>query len=101
MPGTLDLDYRKHNRMKISVEISMYPLDADYEPPILDFLARLNAHNEVDVHTNSMSTQLFGEYQSVMEALSEAMELTFQQDRKVAMVFKCINVDLSAPYVAK
>ena len=30
--------------MKIAVDISLYPLDADYVPPIKDFIERLNCH---------------------------------------------------------
>ena len=29
--------------MRIAVEISLYPLDADYVPPIKDFIERLTA----------------------------------------------------------
>ena len=86
--------------MKVSVEISMYPLDENYIPPILDFIAQLNAFPAIKVKTNSMSTQVFGEYDAVMDALKEAMRHTFSEDRKVSMVMKVINSDLDYEYGA-
>ncbi len=41
--------------MRIAVEISLYPLDADYVPPIKDFIARLNRHADLRVETNAIS----------------------------------------------
>ena len=46
--------------MDIAVELSLYPLNADYIPPIKDFIDRLNAHSQLKVVTNSLSTQGFG-----------------------------------------
>ena len=40
--------------MKTTVELSKYPLNADYEPPILDFIGRLNAHSNITVKTNAI-----------------------------------------------
>ena len=34
--------------MRTAVEISLYPLDADYVPPIKDFIERLNAYPDLD-----------------------------------------------------
>ena len=84
--------------MKISVEISMYPLDANFIPPILAFIERLNGYDQVKVKTNSMSTQVFGEYDSVMAAINGAMRATFAEVPKVSMVMKFINTDLDYDY---
>ena len=45
--------------MNLVAEISMYPLQSDYIPPIDDFLAQLNAERSVEVKTNRMTTQLY------------------------------------------
>ena len=84
--------------MKISVEISMYPLDANYVPPILEFLEKLNSFPNIKVKTNSMSTQIFGEYDAVMDALKDAIRPSFSQERKVSMVIKVLNADLDYVY---
>ena len=55
--------------MKVAVDISLYPLDADFIPPIKDVIDRLNAREGLEVWTNAMSTQLVGEFDTVMDAL--------------------------------
>jgi uncharacterized protein YqgV (UPF0045/DUF77 family) len=64
--------------MDIGVEISLYPLRADFIPSITEFLERLRAHRTLRVMTNSMSTQLFGSYEEVMEALRSELLTTFE-----------------------
>jgi uncharacterized protein YqgV (UPF0045/DUF77 family) len=64
--------------MDIGVEISLYPLRADFVPAIREFLERLGAHAGLRVVTNSMSTQLFGSYEEVMETLRRELRTTFE-----------------------
>lgn len=59
--------------MDIGVEVSLYPLKADYIPAVHDFLGRLAAHPGLKVVTNSMSTQVFGGFDAVMEALRASL----------------------------
>jgi uncharacterized protein YqgV (UPF0045/DUF77 family) len=59
--------------MDIGVDISLYPLKADYVPAVHDFLGRLSARPGLKVVTNSMSTQVFGGFDEVMEALRAAL----------------------------
>lgn len=84
--------------MKVSVEISMYPLDANYIPPIQSFIDHLNKLDGIKVKTNSMSTQVFGHYDAVMDALRVTMKKPFMEDRKISMVLKIINSDLDYEY---
>ena len=64
--------------MDIGVEISLYPLKADYIPSIHRFLEDLNAHQGLRVVTNSMSTQVFGGFEQVMAALRTALAQSFE-----------------------
>jgi uncharacterized protein YqgV (UPF0045/DUF77 family) len=64
--------------MDIGVEISLYPLRTDFVPSITEFLERLREHRTLRVTTNSMSTQLFGSYEEVMEALRRELRTTFE-----------------------
>lgn len=80
--------------MKISVEISKYPLSADYIPAIQGFIDRLNTHKSITVITNTMSTQVFGEFDDVMLAIKSEMKTSFELDLKQVMVMKFINSDL-------
>ena len=59
--------------MQVSVDISLYPLHQDYIPQIDAFIALLNQEPDVQVVTNALSTQLYGEYETVMELLAKAM----------------------------
>jgi uncharacterized protein YqgV (UPF0045/DUF77 family) len=64
--------------MDIGVEISLYPLKADFVPAIRDFLERLNGDTRLKVVTNSMSTQVFGAYEDVMQTLQRELRTTFE-----------------------
>jgi uncharacterized protein YqgV (UPF0045/DUF77 family) len=75
--------------MDIGVEISLYPLRAEFVPAISEFLARLGTHAQLRVETNSMSTQLFGPYDAVMQTLRQELRTTFERlkDRSEKAVF--------------
>lgn len=77
--------------MQIGVEISLYPLDADYIPPIRDFIARLNAESRLRIVTNAMSTQVFGDYEVVMPLLHAEMRRTFGANAKSVFVMKVLG----------
>jgi uncharacterized protein YqgV (UPF0045/DUF77 family) len=83
--------------MDIAVEISMYPLDAQYIPPIKDFIDRLNAGgSSIKVVTNSLSTQVFGRYDEVLGALTRELRATFESNDKAVFVMKVIG-PMAAP----
>ena len=63
--------------MDIGVEISLYPLKADYVPVIHQFLERLNRASRLRVVTSSMSTQIFGPFEAVMQLLRDELRGTF------------------------
>ena len=81
--------------MQVSVEISLYPLDQNYIPPIQEFIDRLNTYTELKVVENTMSTQVYGEYAKVLEILNSEMQRTHQHTPKAAFVMKVLNGDLS------
>ena len=81
--------------MKASIEISMYPLDANYGTPILKFIKRLRQHKGLTEKTNNMSTQVFGDYDLVMTVLTQEMKQSFTEEKTVVMVMKVVNMDLS------
>ena len=80
--------------MKISVEISMYPLNEDFGQPILNFIKKIKSNQNLSVKTNSMSTQIFGDYEEVMNTLKNEMEPVFAEKMKTVMVMKIVNADL-------
>jgi uncharacterized protein YqgV (UPF0045/DUF77 family) len=82
--------------MEIGVEISLYPLNADFIPPIQDFIDRLNLGKRLKVVTNSMSTQVFGEYDAVFGVLVPEIRTTFENNAKAVFVMKVLG-PLSPP----
>lgn len=81
--------------MNASVEISMYPLLPDYGISILKFIAKLKEHSGLRVKSNTMSTQIFGEYDYLMGVLNREMKAALQSEDAVVMVLKIVNLDLS------
>ena len=77
--------------MKTTVEVSNYPLNADYEPPILDFIGRVKANENIIVKTNATSTHIVGEYDDVMEILQKEIKDSFKKYGKAIFVMKVLN----------
>lgn len=80
--------------MQLSIEISKYPLTSDYIQPIKGFIAELNNEPGLTVLTNTMSTQVFGEYDTVMAALQRCIRWSFERYGKVIFVVKFLHGDL-------
>lgn len=83
--------------MTVSLEISLYPLTHDYEPPIIAFIEQLHGVPGIDVATNHLSTQLTGDYDQIMELLTEAMRPTLSKPTKCSFVIKVLNVAIKIP----
>ena len=77
--------------MRTAVEISLYPLDANFIPPIQDFIDRLNAYQELQVITNAMSTQISGEHVRLFEILSIETANTFALAGRKVFVMKILG----------
>lgn len=79
--------------MDIAVEISMYPLSQEYLAPIQHFIDRLHANERLVVQTNTMSTQVLGEYDEVWNALREAVRISLEAGPKAVFVMKFLPRD--------
>jgi uncharacterized protein YqgV (UPF0045/DUF77 family) len=77
--------------MRTMIEISLYPLDAEFIPPIKDFLDRLNTYREIEVITNAMSTQIAGEHARVFEILGIETAKTFAEAGRKVFVMKVLG----------
>ena len=65
--------------MKLTAEISLYPMRPDFVPPIRDFIDLLNGHDGLRVTTYPTSTVVVGEFDRVMTILAEAMEESYRR----------------------
>jgi len=77
--------------MRVAVDISLYPLDTEIIPPILDVIRRLNEYDNMDIVTNPMSTQIRGEFEEVMAALQSEIRTTFENLPKAVFAIKILN----------
>ena len=80
--------------MKITVAISMYPLDADYKPAIKQFIRNLREYPNLTLVTNQMSTHINGEFDPVMTAINACIKQSMQQENKVVFVTRYLSADL-------
>ena len=69
--------------MKTTIEISNYPLNADYIPPIQDFIDRINTHANITVKVNATSTHIVGEIDEVMPILQQEIKTSFEKYGKM------------------
>ena len=79
--------------MPVSVDISLYPLKENFIAPIDDFIASLQKYENIEVRTNSISTQLFGEYDVIMDILKKEISKTFDIEKNVVLNVKIVNGD--------
>ena len=79
--------------MLVSVDISLYPLKESFIPPVDNFIASLKKYKDIEVRVNNMSTQIFGEYDIVMDILKKEINNTFHSEENVVLNIKVVNGD--------
>ncbi len=77
--------------MEISVDISMYPLQKEFETPILAFISALEKESSVEVVRNELSTQVHGNYKVIMALLEKEMFSVFTEIPDSIFVMKFIG----------
>ena len=77
--------------MEISVDISMYPLQKDFEAPILAFIEMLEVEECVEVVRNELSTQVHGDYKVIMALLEKEMFSVFTEIPDSIFVLKFVG----------
>ncbi|MBK8506877.1 MAG: thiamine-binding protein [Saprospiraceae bacterium] len=85
--------------MQITVEISFYPLHQSFGSQILEFVRYLQGHSELEVKTNSMSTQISGDFDTVMERVTSALKQGFSSEIKTVAVMKIFNEGLQLEWL--
>jgi uncharacterized protein YqgV (UPF0045/DUF77 family) len=79
--------------VKITAELSLYPLKNNYEEYIFTFIESLRSYPSVDVVTHSVSTFVKGQRKDVFDAIEMAMASVSDVDT-FSLVMKIINRDL-------
>ena len=78
--------------MKSSIELTMSPLQGDYEEHIIKFIKKLR-DSEFKVLENPLSTQIYGDFKPMMHFLSEAMEESMRETQAVLFYIKVVKTD--------
>ena len=81
--------------MKISVELTLMPLQHNFEAPISRFIKRLR-DSKFTVLENPMSTQIYGEYHELMQYLTEEIKISFEQQKNTVLNLKIVTSDRSS-----
>ena len=79
--------------MQVSIEISLYPLNKNFISPINNFINYPDNYDNIEVHINNMSTQLFGEFVDLIKVLKVEMEKTFKNQINSVFNLKIVNGD--------
>ncbi len=78
--------------MEVGVELSFYPLQREeFLEPIRALIERLNAQQGVRVVSNSMSTQLYGEYGLVMQILTRELRAALASRWRSVVMLKLVG----------
>tara|TARA_B100000925_G_scaffold287195_1_gene266096 strand:- start:1861 stop:2121 length:261 start_codon:yes stop_codon:yes gene_type:complete len=80
--------------MKISVELTLAPLDNQYKAIIRDFIISLRKA-EYNVIETPLSTQIYGDYLPLMNDLTKVIENTFLNSNSIILNIKIIKGDRS------
>lgn len=80
--------------MQISVELALTPLQDDFGAPIRGFIKDLR-RSGFTVLENPLSTHVYGDYDKLMEFLTEEIKETFQNLDHVLITMKIVKSDRS------
>ena len=80
--------------MKISVELTLTPLQDDFEPAIINFIKNLR-NSGLTVLENPLSTQVYGDYDTVMDLLQKEVKTALEAVERGLLYIKIVKSDRS------
>ena len=80
--------------MESSVELTFSPLQDDFEQHIINFIIKLRASG-LTVLENPLSTQVYGNYDEVMQVLNSEIKEAFELMDKGLLYMKIVKTDRS------
>lgn len=80
--------------MKISVELTLTPIQDNYEPAIINFIKQMR-DSGLTVKENPLSTQVYGEYDAVMLVLNKEIKTAFEAIDRGLIYMKIVKSDRS------
>jgi uncharacterized protein YqgV (UPF0045/DUF77 family) len=80
--------------MQISIDLTLSPLQNDYEAHIIDFIKALRA-SKFTILENPLSTQIFGEFDELMPFLNDAIKMSFENTDISVLTMKVVKTNRS------
>lgn len=80
--------------MEISVELTLTPLQDNYEPAIINFIKNLR-NSGLTVLENPLSTQVYGDYDAVMDLMQKEMKVALEAVERGLLYIKIVKSDRS------
>ncbi len=80
--------------MNISIDLTLSPLQDNYEQPIIDFIKRLRA-SEFKVLENPLSTQIYGNFDTLMPFITSEIKHSFENVDISVLQMKIVKTDRS------
>lgn len=80
--------------MKISVELTLTPIQDNYEPAIINFIKKIRSSGLI-VKENPLSTQVYGDYDEVMKLLNTEIKNAFEAIERGLIYIKIVKSDRS------
>jgi uncharacterized protein YqgV (UPF0045/DUF77 family) len=80
--------------MKLTAELSLYPLQDEYIPVIQAFIEAARGHGDMTIITNAMSTQVCGDWEAVFALVNTELKASFERHGRQVLVCKFIPGEL-------
>jgi len=80
--------------MNISIDLTLSPLQDDYETHVIDFIKALR-DSEFTVLENPLSTQIYGDYDTLMPFLNKEIKRSFEAVGISVLTMKVVKTDRS------
>lgn len=80
--------------MEISIDLTLSPLQDDYEKHVIEFIKGLR-NSKFTVLENPLSTQIFGKYDELMPFLNEQIKSSFENQDICVLTMKIVKTNRS------
>ena len=80
--------------MNVSIDLTLSPLQDDYEKHVINFIKRLRT-SEFTVLENPLSTQIYGDYDTLMPFLTQEIKHSFAEVDISVLQMKIVKTNRS------
>ena len=81
-------------KMEISVELTLTPLQDNFEAPIVTYIEALRASG-CTIKESPLSTQVYGEFDTVMTLITNTTKKAFEESEHIILNMKIVKTNRS------